>query len=111
MKKQKNIGKSIIERTISGELQMKNKIIKILFIGNSHTYYNDMPSLVKKRLDEKGYDCHVTMLAHPGWFLTQQWKIRKQSSTFSSVGMIMWFCRSTPIPLALRRSSLMLFEH
>ena len=47
------------------------KMCKVLFIGNSHTYYNDMPSLVKRRLDEEGYDCHVTMLAHPAWFLAQ----------------------------------------
>jgi len=50
---------------------MKKELIKVLFIGNSHTYYNDMPSLVKRRLDEDGYDCHVTMLAHPAWFLAQ----------------------------------------
>ena len=50
---------------------MKKELIKVLFIGNSHTYYNNMPSLVKRRLDEEGYDCHVTMLAHPGWFLAQ----------------------------------------
>ena len=50
---------------------MKKEQIKVLFIGNSHTYYNNMPSLVKRRLDEEGYDCHVTMLAHPGWFLAQ----------------------------------------
>ena len=50
---------------------MKKELIKVLFIGNSHTYYNDMPSIVKRRLDEEGYDCHVTMLAHPAWFLAQ----------------------------------------
>ena len=50
---------------------MKKELIKVLFIGNSHTYYNDMPSLVERRLDEEGYDCHVTMLAHPAWFLAQ----------------------------------------
>ena len=50
---------------------MRTRHLKILFIGNSHTYYNDMPLLVKKRFDELGFDCHVTMLAHPGWFLSQ----------------------------------------
>ncbi len=50
---------------------MKKKQLRILFIGNSHTYFNDMPILVKKRFDEQGYDCSVTMLAHPGWFLAQ----------------------------------------
>ena len=47
------------------------KELKILFIGNSHTYYNDMPSMVKARAEEEGFACHVTMLAHPGWFLIQ----------------------------------------
>ena len=50
---------------------MKTKRLRILFIGNSHTYYNDMPSMVKRRFDEEGCDCEVTMLAHPGWFLAQ----------------------------------------
>ena len=50
---------------------MKKKDLNILFIGNSHTYYNDMPRLVKLRADEEGYSCRVTMLAHPNWFLSQ----------------------------------------
>ena len=50
---------------------MKEKHIRILFIGNSHTYYNDMPLLVKERFVRDGYACAVTMLAHPGWFLAQ----------------------------------------
>ena len=49
----------------------KKKDLSILFIGNSHTYYNDMPRLVKLRADEEGYNCRVTMLAHPNWFLSQ----------------------------------------
>ena len=50
---------------------MKTQPLNLLFIGNSHTYYNDMPLLVKRRATDRGYDCHVTMLAHPGWFLEQ----------------------------------------
>ena len=50
---------------------MKKERLRILFIGNSHTYYNDMPLLVKQRFDELNYDCEVTMLAHPAWFLEQ----------------------------------------
>ena len=49
----------------------KKKDLGILFIGNSHTYCNDMPRLVKLRADEEGYNCRVTMLAHPNWFLSQ----------------------------------------
>ena len=49
----------------------KNQSLNLLFIGNSHTYYNDMPLLVKRRAEDEGFSCHVTMLAHPGWFLSQ----------------------------------------
>ena len=49
---------------------MKSRL-SVLFIGNSHTYFNDMPLMVKARAEEAGYDCAVTMLAHPGWFLAQ----------------------------------------
>ena len=40
---------------------------KVLFIGNSHTYFNDMPAMFKamgKGFKEVG-DIHTTMLAHP----------------------------------------------
>ena len=49
----------------------KRKPLNILFVGNSHTYYNDMPLMVWQRAIECGYDCHVTMIAHGGWFLAQ----------------------------------------
>ncbi len=49
----------------------KKKSLAILFIGNSHTYYNDMPLMVRQRAEESGYDCRVTMIAHGGWFLEQ----------------------------------------
>lgn len=47
------------------------KKLRILFIGNSHTYYNNMPNMVARRFREDGYDCEVTMIAHGGWFLEQ----------------------------------------
>ena len=49
----------------------EKKKLSILFIGNSHTYYNDMPIMVRRRADEDGYTCRVTMLAHPNWFLSR----------------------------------------
>ena len=50
----------------------KNNKLRILFIGNSHTYYNDMPAMVRRRfVEEDGLDCEVTMIAHGGWFLAQ----------------------------------------
>lgn len=47
------------------------KKIRILFIGNSHTYFNDMPAMAARRFREHGYDCEVTMIAHGGWYLEQ----------------------------------------
>ena len=49
----------------------KKKPLEILFIGNSHTYKNDMPLMVRRRAIECGYECRVTMIAHGGWFLAQ----------------------------------------
>lgn len=40
--------------------------MRILFIGNSHTYYNDMPHLFANLCREKGMQAEVTMLAHGG---------------------------------------------
>ena len=45
--------------------------LRILFIGNSHTYYHNLPAWVALMAQEEGYDCDVTMLAHPGWYLHQ----------------------------------------
>ncbi|MDD3409202.1 MAG: SGNH/GDSL hydrolase family protein [Eubacteriales bacterium] len=45
--------------------------LRILFIGNSHTYYHDMPCRVRRLAEESGVACEVVMLAHGGWFLEQ----------------------------------------
>ena len=49
----------------------RKKKVKILFIGNSHTYYHDLPAWVALMAKEEGYECDVTMLAHGGWYLHQ----------------------------------------
>lgn len=45
--------------------------MRVLFIGNSHTYYNDMPALFSSLAKEWGIPCEVAMIAHGGWFLSQ----------------------------------------
>lgn len=47
------------------------KTLNLLFIGNSHTYYNDMPLMVRRRAEAAGWSCRVTMIAHGGWFLAR----------------------------------------
>ncbi|MBQ7353998.1 MAG: SGNH/GDSL hydrolase family protein [Clostridia bacterium] len=47
---------------------MKN----ILFIGNSYTYYSDMPEAIFAPMAElAGYPCNVTSVTHGGYFLYQ----------------------------------------
>ena len=58
-----------------------NKNIKILFIGNSHTYMNDLPYLVKYAAEKDGYACDITMLAHGGWYLAQH--VRDKEARFN----------------------------
>ena len=46
--------------------------MKILFIGNSYTYYNDMPeACFKKAAEEAGYDVSVTAVTKGGAYLFQ----------------------------------------
>lgn len=40
--------------------------MKLLFIGNSHTYYNSMPETVKKLLEATNQKAHVSMLTQGG---------------------------------------------
>ena len=52
--------------------------MKILFIGNSHTYMNDMPELVREMVeDATGEACEVFMLAYPGktlkWHMAEEY--------------------------------------
>ncbi len=48
--------------------------MRLLFIGNSHTYCNSMPAMVAELAREDRYDCEVAMLAHGGWYLSQHLK-------------------------------------
>ncbi len=52
-------------------MEEKMQQLRILMIGNSHTYYNDMPLMVMRRAEDAGYRCEVTMIAHGGWTLAQ----------------------------------------
>ncbi len=40
--------------------------MKLLFVGNSHTFYNAMPQMVRELFEAVGQKAHVTMLAAAG---------------------------------------------
>lgn len=55
--------------------------VRVLFVGNSHTFFNDMPTIFQMFCRESGTaDAEVVMQAHPGvhlsWHLSQQWELR-----------------------------------
>lgn len=54
--------------------------MKVLLIGNSHTYYNDMPHLLELFAEERGLPMETVMLAHPGqsfqWHMNEYNEVR-----------------------------------
>ena len=48
--------------------------LKVLFIGNSHTYVNDMPALFAEAARRDNFRCDVVMCTGSGWHLSQHVK-------------------------------------
>lgn len=55
--------------------------LRLLFVGNSHTFFNDMPEMVAERFRKDGYDCEVAMIAHGG--LVAESACGRTGSTFN----------------------------
>lgn len=55
--------------------------MKLLFIGNSHTYYNAMPQIVQSLFAATGQKVHVTMLAAGG--KTLSYHVTSQNVAFN----------------------------
>ena len=56
-------------------------MMKTLFIGNSHTYFNDMPGIFQSLCKEHGIDMHVTMLTRGGMGL--DWHMKQEQTRFN----------------------------
>ena len=50
----------------SGAPTKERNTMRVLFIGNSHTYFNDMPALFARFCRASGTETEVTMLSHSG---------------------------------------------
>ena len=48
---------------------MENKSYKILFIGNSYTYVNNLPAIFGEIAKEAGYNMHIAAVTNGGWTL------------------------------------------
>ena len=55
--------------------------MKVLFIGNSHTYFNDMPALFKSICGQHGVDAHVVMLTKGGMGL--DYHLKQEQTRFN----------------------------
>ncbi|AWX46323.1 hypothetical protein HME9304_03356 [Flagellimonas maritima] len=50
-----------------------SKGLKVLFIGNSLTYSNNLPKLVKKEIRSKGINLKTEMIAYPNYAIEDHW--------------------------------------
>jgi len=45
---------------------------QVLFVGNSYTYYNDMPETIfEEKAAEAGYPCRAVSVTRGGWYLSR----------------------------------------
>ena len=52
---------------------VSGQTLKILFVGNSLTYTNDLPSLVEKEAKSRGVKIKSTLLAFPNYAIVDHW--------------------------------------
>ena len=52
-----------------GQASLSNKKVNILFVGNSLTYSNNLPKLVKEQAKKKGIIVKTKMIAYPNYAL------------------------------------------
>lgn len=62
----------------------KEKPIRILFVGNSLTYVNNLPHLVEKVAKEMGVTLKTEMLAFPDYALEDHWREGKLQKMLAS---------------------------
>ena len=61
--------------------EKNNKKEEILFVGNSFTYFWNLPSIVEKMAGERGLNWNVTQSTASGATLKQHWYEEKSLST------------------------------
>lgn len=66
------------------EAQNKSDVNNILFIGNSLTYTNNLPELVKTKAKYSGYNIHAEVIAFPNYAISDHWKDGKVQKLISS---------------------------
>ena len=52
-----------------------DEVVVMLFVGNSLTYSNDLPALVREDARARGRDVRAHMIAHPNFSLEDHWRL------------------------------------
>lgn len=58
---------------LAGDLTLVAQTTKILFVGNSLTYTNDLPSLVEQEAKSRGVKVKTLSLAYPNYAIIDHW--------------------------------------
>ncbi len=66
------------------EIRNNNTELNILFIGNSLTYTNNLPQLVKKHAKLKGIEINTKMIAFPNYAIEDHWNDGQVQKLISS---------------------------
>jgi lysophospholipase L1-like esterase len=56
-----------------GQANPSNKNVSILFVGNSLTYTNNLPKLVKQVAEKNGVSVKTEMIAYPNYAIIDHW--------------------------------------
>jgi len=63
-------GHILAEAELIGMYSCSDSVTRILFIGNSHTFFNDLPEMFAELARAGGYEVEVDMSAQGGWSLS-----------------------------------------
>ncbi len=74
----------ILNHSTSYSQQEKSNSISILFIGNSLTYTNNLPKLVKKNASLHGVKISTKMIAYANYAIEDHWNDKKVQQLISS---------------------------
>lgn len=55
----------------NSKIKEKSKEVNVLFVGNSLTYYNDMPQKLQGMLDEQNSNIKIDQITYPGFSLSR----------------------------------------
>ena len=76
----------LLTSPLSASGEQPAKSLAILFVGNSLTYANDMPTMLERLLVESGYEARIEVLAYPNFGLQDHWPRRETRRAIRSGG-------------------------